>query len=209
MTVIARVNQAAFDAGRLAERLAEGYYSYAAALQVARDPRAKKLIGPAPKGHAVPVGYVGRKDGTNHVFHFSHYLEQVRSNDLLADDLQRSWLVGSLVTIGDVLAQNGYFDRAPELELIRHLRNGVAHGNRFYFGRGKSLKDNIEKLKKFPAHNKLASVRGDQKEVFDITDALIGRPVLFDFMGPANILDLMMSVGLYLLRLGNGEPTRP
>jgi hypothetical protein len=208
MNAIARVNQAAFDVGRLAERLAEGYYAYAAGIQIATDPRAKDLIGVAPTGHAVPVGYVTRKDGTHHVFHFAHYLGQLRENNQFAMELQKTWLVGSLLTVGDALARHNYFDRAPELELLRHLRNGIAHGNKFYFGRGAKLVASIEKLKRHPADNKLAWVRGEKKEIFEICETLQGKPVLFDFMGPANVLDLLMSVGIYLMRLGDGEPLR-
>jgi hypothetical protein len=44
----------------------------------------------------------------------------------MVDDLDRVWLVGSLLAIGDALMRHCYFDHAPELELLRHLRNGVA-----------------------------------------------------------------------------------
>ena len=76
--------------------------------------------------------------------------------------------------------QSGYFDRAPELELLRHLRNGVAQGNSFRI-------DNPKKLTKFPAHNLLAWAKSDSKAVFEITPSLHDQPVLFDFMGPGDI----------------------
>jgi hypothetical protein len=205
----AKANQAAFDAGKLAERLAGGYYAYIAALQVATDPLAKTLATNIPAGQIVPVGFVKRKDGTHHVFHFHHYLDYARSNEQMANDLPRAWLVGSLLAIGDALSNSRYFDRAPELELLRHLRNGVAHGNRFHFGSGKSLKKSLERLQRHPAHNRLAWIRDDNKSEFEIVGALAGRPILFDFMGPGDILDLIMSVGLYLIRMGNGDPLRP
>jgi hypothetical protein len=41
--------------------------------------------------------------------------------------------MGALLTLGDALQVHRYFDHSPELELIYHLRNGVAHGNRFTF----------------------------------------------------------------------------
>lgn len=204
-----KVNQAAFDVGRLAERLAAGYYAYVAAIQVAGNPRAKDLVTDIPLGQAVPVGYVTRRDGTHHVFHFHHYLDQIRTDSHIADDLPRSWLVGSLLTVGDALTKHRYFDRAPELELLRHVRNGIAHGNVFHFGRGKKRKENLDRLAKHPAHNKLAWIRGDKKTEFEITAALEGQSVLFDFMGPGDVLDLIMSVGLYLIRMGNGDPLRP
>lgn len=202
-------NQAAFEVGRMAERLAEGYYAYTAVIEVAANPKTKELISKIPEGEAVPVGYVRRSNGTHHVFHFQHYLDQARTNKKMAEDLPRAWLVGSLLQVADALARNDYFDRVPELELVRHLRNGIAHGNSFHFGRGKKLRENLNKLAKHPANNKLAWVRGEPKTTFEIVGALAGQPVLFNFMGPGDVLYLLMSVGVYLIRIGNGEPPRP
>jgi hypothetical protein len=115
--------------------------------------------------------------------------------------LKQVWLAGSLLSLGDALAVNLYFDRAPELELVRHLRNGIAHGNRFRI-------DNPSSLTRFPAHNHDAWVNSDTKAKFEIMPALQGTPVLFDYMGAGDVLDLLMSVGLYLVRMGNGDPLR-
>ena len=197
-----KANQAAFEIGQLAERLAGGYHAHAAALAVASDPRAVVLAPPTRPGHQVPIGTVPRKDGTEHAFHFTHYLRLASTNKDLAADLARVWLTGSLLTVGDALSRHGYFDRAPELELLRHLRNGIAHGNRFRIERPESLL-------KYPAHNREAWVRGDSKAEFEITAALEGQEVLFGFMGPGDVLDLLLSVGLYLIRMGNGDPLRP
>ena len=197
-----KANQAAFDAGQLAERLSQGYYSHLAAIMVAMDPRAIHLAPAIRPGHHVSVADVRRKDGTAHVFHFPHYLARAANDPLVAGELERIWLAGALLRLGDVLAQHRYFDRAPELELLRHLRNGVAHGNRFNITDTKSLK-------KYPAHNRLAAVRGDLKPVFEVEPSLHGQEVLFNFMGARDVLDLIMSVGLYLIRMGNGEALRP
>jgi hypothetical protein len=43
----------------------------------------------------------------------------------MVGDLDRVWLVEALLALGDALKQHGYFDHAPELELLRHLRNGM------------------------------------------------------------------------------------
>ena len=195
-------NQAALTVGRLAERLARGYYAHSAAIVVATDPRAANLAPQTQPGFVVPVGYVTRKDGTQHVFHFHHFLNQARSDPSIAHELERIWLAGSLLRVGDALSLYSYFDRAPELELLRHLRNGIAHGNTFRI-------DNPQMLSKFPAHNRLASIRGDLKAEFEVTPRIQGQPVLFDFMGPGDVLDLLMSVGRYLIRMGNGDPLRP
>jgi hypothetical protein len=196
-----KANQAAFDTGQLAERMAQGYYMHSAAVHVATDPRAMNLAPATTPGHIVPVSSVARKDGTQHVFHFTHFLSQARDNPALADDLGRVWLVGSLLSVGDALGDNDYFDRAPELELMRHLRNGIAHGNKFRI-------DKPASLAKFPAHNRLAWIRSDNQSVFEISANLQGQPVLYDFMGPGDVLDLLMSIGLYLVRMGNGDPLR-
>jgi hypothetical protein len=120
----------------------------------------------------------------------------------MVDDLARVWLVGALLTVGDALTNQSYFDHAPELELLRHLRNGVAHGNVFRI-------TDLQRLNQFPAHNRLACIKSDTNFVFEITPNVQGQPVLFDFMGPADVVDLLRSVALYLIRMGNGEPLRP
>jgi hypothetical protein len=150
----------------------------------------------------VPVGSVKRKDGTEHAFDFARFLRLASTDPNLANELKTVWLSGALLTLGDMLAKNGYFDRAPEFELVRHLRNGIAHGNHFRI-------DNPGQLQSLPAHNRYAWVRSDTKAEFAIVPSLHGTSVLFDFMGPGDILDLLMAVGLYLIRMGNGDPLRP
>jgi hypothetical protein len=56
-----------------------------AAIQVAKDPRAVALSPSVEPGSIVPVAYVGRKDGTRHVFHFTHFLAQAESNPARID----------------------------------------------------------------------------------------------------------------------------
>jgi hypothetical protein len=80
-----------------------------------------------------------------------------------------------------------YFDHAPELELVYHLRNCIAHGNRFkYTDVGR------KRLAKHPAHNRNAGFR--TSTIFEITPALNGQLVLFDFMEAGDVLDLLFSV---------------
>jgi hypothetical protein len=109
------------------------------------------------------------------------------------------WLAGTLITLGDSLAVHRYFDRAPELELVRHLCNAVAHGSRFHFRRGEP---------RFPAHNRLGWVRESDSD-FEVTEQLRGTTVLFEFMDAGDVLDVLRSVGVYLIRMGNGDPLRP
>ena len=120
----------------------------------------------------------------------------------LANEFEWVWFAGSLIKVGDALSRNNYFDRAPELELVRHLRNGIAHGNQFNI-------ENEQALSKFPAHNRLAWARDPSSPSFEISRNIHGQPVLFDFMGPGDVLDLLHAVHVYLQRLGNGQPLRP
>jgi len=197
------LNPAALEVGQLAERMAQGYYTHAALVEIARDPRAKSLAPTILPGHVVPEGYVECKDGENVVFHFNHFLDQAKT--AMAEDLARTWLVGALLTVGDALAKNKYFDHAPELELLRHLRNGIAHGNSFNIKR-EAIDPRTGGLK-HPAHNRLARVKSDLL-TFEISPALHGQPVLFDFMKPGDVIHLLVSAGLYLVHMGNGDSLR-
>jgi hypothetical protein len=105
--------------------------------------------------------------------------------------------MGSLLTLGDELSAHDYFDRAPALELLYHLRNGVAHGNRFNV-----TKRGRDRLAQYPAHNRSAAVRSPTGAVYDITPTLSG-PVLFEFMGPADVIDLLQSVEIHLSGLAS------
>jgi hypothetical protein len=200
------INQVAWDIGRLAQRLVEEYYTHMAALHVAADPRAAALAPPIESGQAVPILRVPRDDGTHHTFHFSHFLGQVREPQLF-EDFKRSWLTSSLLRIGDALGDAHYFNQAPETEpeaeLVRHLRNGIAHGNEFSM-RGDVIGPKTGRLK-FPAHNRrYAKVLGMREYVVDTH--LNGTKVLFDYGGPAVILDILQTLGWHLTRTASGFP---
>jgi hypothetical protein len=184
-------NEEAFEVGQLAQRLAEGYYTYAAAIKIASNPRAEELIPVTQPGMTVPLEFINRKDGTQHVYDFRFFLQRVATKEL-RESLSRAWVVGSLLTVGDALASYKYFNHAPILELMRHLRNAVAHGNRFKI-------DKPHRLKKRPAHNRDASVKSDLGTVFEITPDLNGKP-LFDYVDVGDALDILRSVGNYLAR---------
>ena len=184
--------KSAFEVGRLASRMAQGYYAHTAAIEIAKGPHAKSFASETSLGQI--SSYVTRKDGTQHAFDLPHHLDQAHTNPEIVDELPRVWLVGSLLAIGDALSDVKYLDHSPLLELIRHLRNGIGHGNRFTFKQGKGL----DQLKKFPAHNKQAKGKGAE---FQIDGSLEGQQVLFDFMGPGDVLDLLQSVEVYLTRI--------
>ena len=181
------------DVGHLARRLTTGLYVRAAALELVRDPRVRDLIPAGSPLGEPPAGLVQRKDGTLSAYDWLHHLNVAKDDPVLAAELDRAWFVSALVVLGDRLAAEDYFDRAPLLEVVRHLRNGVGHGNRF------EIRDPRALLER-PAHTRNAACRSQTGVTFEITPDLHGTPVLFDFMGPGDVLDVLISVGTYLLR---------
>jgi hypothetical protein len=196
-----KANQAAFEVGQLAQRMAVGYFAHKAAIAVATDPRAKNLVQSVQPSFIVPVGYVTRKDGTQHVFHFDHFLDQARDDPAMAHDFEHMWLAGSLLAVGDALSMHGYFDRAPALELVRHLRNGIAHGNTFRM-------DNAQSLAKFPAHNQLADIRGDLKAEFEITRIFTVNRFSLTLWDPETCLTFLCPLAYTSPEWENGDPLR-
>jgi hypothetical protein len=83
---------------------------------------------------------------------FTHYLALAGTPEA-AEQFDRAFNAGALLTLGDALQAHAYFDHA--LELTYHLRNGVAHGNRFTF-----TPPGEKRLAKHPAHNR-RSYTGD------------------------------------------------
>ena len=181
----------AFEVGQLANRLAQGYYAHYTAAIVAQDPAAKDKLTSMRPGQPVPTETVARKNGTTHIFDSHFYLDYFNSPEI-AHEVASVWLVGALLSLGDALANNHYFDRRPELEMVYHLRNGIAHGNRFHF-----KKRGLERLKEYPAHNRALMTRVPGAD-FEITPALAGEQVLFNFMGPGDVLDLLQSISFHL-----------
>ncbi|MGI8840090.1 MAG: hypothetical protein ACR2F8_04815 [Caulobacteraceae bacterium] len=179
---------AAFSVARLAHRLGGGYYVHSAVVGAAADIDRDDSI---EWGHTREVA---RNDGTTHLFASDHYLREAIGNEEMKDDLSRVWLTGALLHLADALEKRSYFDRAPLLELIRHLRNGASHGNRFRIDKPVNLVD-------YPANNFNAEIKSSLGTSFEITAALQGVPVMFDYMGPGDYVDLFFSVEVHLLSL--------
>jgi len=163
-----------FEVGKMAGWMASGYYAHKAAIEAARDT--------SQNSNQPILGDVYRKDGTRHIYSIPHYLDQARTDKRTGEEFERVWLIGSLISLGDALAHDKikYFKKTvPLLEFLYHLRNGVAHGNKFTFN------DNgLKRLKCHVAHNKQAQVKTTE---FEIQSNLEGQNVLFDFMGPADV----------------------
>lgn len=177
-----------------AQRLSSGYYSMLVAHHVAVNPAAINLLPPHVLG-GHPIGEVRRKDGSGHLLNMRHYLDLLREDHNLQTEVLRSWAAGTLLALGDALSAHGYFDRAPLLELVYHLRNGVAHGNRFRIN-----DSGRRRLKNHAAHNRNAAVKSLTGAIFEIIPDLSG-PILFEYMGPADVIDLIQSVEIYMSRL--------
>jgi hypothetical protein len=171
---------------QLARDMAVGYAAHNTASRMAPriDSNALvKFIG------AYPTDSVPRKNGPPFTFGTQDTFYDAVVRDTIREQFPRIWLTGALLAVGDALKDNNYFDHAPELELVYHLRNGIAHGNHFKFTDG-----GRKRLAEYPAHNRACY----RHSIFEITDALDGQPVLFDFMEAGDVLDLLFSVADHL-----------
>lgn len=180
------------ETAQLASLLRFGLYAHAAALEIGRDPRALSLaLHTSEAAGEPPTGSVICRDGSSRPFDLRYVLDLMGSEPTLRAEMDRAWCVSSLVLLGDRLAAENY-DRAPVLEVVRHLRNGIAHGNRFTLRKP-------EDLGTWPAHMRDAACRSSQP--IEITPDLDGSVVLFEFMGPGDVLDLLISVSTHLQHL--------
>lgn len=196
-----------FQMGLLAQSLVEGYMAYAATTVLLRHPYALDALERLERDNAgpavVPTSVIPRKDGSAHFFNLSHFVREVSTQPDFRSEQDRLWITGALLTFGDELSKVDYFDRGPDLEFIRHLRNGVGHGNRFHFRKGEPRR---------LAHFTGAAGRDGVTAVtypatiFKITPVLEGQTVLFEFLGPGDFCDLFMLVADRLIRIGNGDP---
>jgi hypothetical protein len=177
---------AACHVGQLAHHMLRGYLAHIAAVRSVPRVDSNALLRLIADW---PSDFVQRKDGTKWSFDTQDALVDLADKTIDAE-LPRVWLTGSLLALGDALKEHGYFDHAPALELVYHLRNGIAHGNCFNF-----TPNGLDRLKKYPAHNRDAWFR---KMIFEIAPALNGQAILFEFMGAGDVLDLLSSVRAHL-----------
>jgi hypothetical protein len=177
---------------KLAHDLITGYYAYVSAISIAMDTRSDILIPEILPNQIVPVGFVKSKgNAVEHTFDFQFYLNQARENEFVIHRLERNYLSGALLSIGDALKDNKYFENfwLPIFQLIRHLRNGIAHGNKFEI-------EKIPELIAHPAH--------DAEKKFEVTPELNGTNILFDFLEPGDVLNILNQLGSDLMDLAYG-----
>ena len=186
------VHQPAWDVRQIIWSLFEGFYAYAAIRQAATVDLLQAISTDRPQR----VMKLQRSDGTHHQADFDHYLKMAFANDALFQPLQHAWAVGALMSAADALAYYRYFDRAPCLELIYHLRNGVGHGNHFTFDQRAR-----KRLQDHPAHNR-ASIRGIGTH--EITGSLEGDEVLDGFMNVVDVQDCFQAATHHLEQMARG-----
>lgn len=170
--------------GRLAHRLAAGYYAFLVGQHVAVSPLSVGLLPPPEQLGHNPTGEIQRNDGTANTLDVRRYLDLLGEDPRLQLDVLLSWATGALLTRGDALSAHNYFDRAPVLKLVYHLRNAVAHGNRFAISR-----IGQKRLTCYPAHNRDAIMRSPAGTVSDVIPNTTGA-VLLKFMGAADVIYL-------------------
>ncbi len=191
-------NARAFAVARLAESLYADYLGYDALLKLGRDPRARAHAPEREPGQNVPVGRILRPDGSEAiVYHYLHFLTAATQPGVELEHA-RAWLGGALITLGDALKRNGYFDHDPSLEMVKHLRNAVAHGNRF------DIRDS-EGLDQYPAYTVWTPESGGRLRR-EITADLHGKPFMFEFMEHYEIPSLIQRVGSHLSPLAGDLP---
>lgn len=196
--------------GLLAQDLVGGYSAFLAAGEVFDHPGTKTVLDAIERENVGPAVVAGREiqrlDGTSHYYALAHYADVAATSSGYREVRDRLWPAGALLALGDALADVQYLDRAPDLEFVRHLRNGVAHGNRFHL-RGTEPKR--------PAHFSGPDRRGrpdgstterGRQTYFEIVPELNGKAVLFEFLGPGDLADLLLHLSWRLIRIGNGDP---
>ncbi|MBK7393287.1 MAG: hypothetical protein IPI64_08290 [Chloracidobacterium sp.] len=189
---------AAEEIAQLGEMLHHGYLAHHAQTTVASHSDAASLAPEIEDHQIVSVGYVDKTEGKPIEYSFPHFLKLAQDDPRVKAYSEQVWLAGALITLGDALESVEYLDHAPILEMIYHLRNGVAHGNKFRF-----KASGIKRLEKFPAHNRDSYIKGADTKIFEISTALEGQPVLFDFMKAGDVAEHLLAVGFHAGQLMN------
>jgi len=197
MSTFRKVNlEAAGRVGQVLNDLYVSCYSFSAILAAGADASAR-LGSSIDYTIARPLP---RRNGTAHSYSFQFYLRQAFDHAATAAGMQTTWFASAIVAAADALKPHNYFNRPPALEVIYHLRNGIAHGNKFDF-----TPDCRARMAAHPANTEEWAASSAELTPFHITESLHGSGVLFDYMGPADITDVLIAGHLYLGKLAQGQ----
>ena len=166
----------------LIDRLQAIYAATSTALILLNDEQVLGLL--AAKGcDAGSTIRLGRQDNSYYEgIKLWESISLVRGSPAYNLDFLGTQFMTILSWVGHELSENRYFDKTPELEFFRHLRNGVSHGNRFNLRRDEPKRP--------------ARFRG-----FEITPALHEQPVLFEFISTGDLFDLFDHIKTHLRTL--------
>lgn len=145
---------------------------------------------------------ISRRDGKDMVMWFNHYLKEANIPNA-REDFDKVWLQGALLTVGDALGAHRYFGHEPEAEIVRHLRNGIAHGNRFDFR--KSVINQASGKLRYPANIFRYAARQVMPR-HEVDVSLQGTEVSWAWGGPDAIIDCLTVLGVHLWNIGHGLP---
>ncbi|MDD3159981.1 MAG: hypothetical protein PHQ98_03370 [Candidatus ainarchaeum sp.] len=186
------IKSAAYGVGYFAEELANKCYSFSSAMLISSNPNAKEII---PKIAVKKNVYEGRiiENNTKHAFDFELYLNNVPN---LVNEFNYTYMASSIIKLNDKLKKYDYFDHAPILETIYHLRNSVAHNNKFDF------KNQKERLKRYPAY---FCITKNSPKIIEFNEKKMNQEILFETIEYGELIELFKYIGLYLIMMGNGD----
>ena len=175
--------RSAKDIADMLQRLQDYYAAVSTALVFLNDDDALRLLQAKGYGPGSTTS-LGRRDNSSYEgIKVWDAIHSVRGNAGFNLDFLGSLFMTILSWVGDELSANGYFDKTPELEFFRHLRNGISHGNKF-------------NLVRYNEPKRPARFKG-----FEVTAALEGQPVLFEFISTGDLFDLFDHVKAHLRAL--------
>jgi hypothetical protein len=170
------------EIAEMLDRLQATYAAVSIALMVLNDDDVLSML--QAKGYDPGATIrLGRRDNTYYEgIKLWDSIHAVGGNAGFNVDFLGSQFMTILSWVGDELSRNGYFDKSSELEFFRHLRNGISHGNTFNLLNGEPRRP--------------AKFKG-----FEITQALHGQPLLFEFISSGDLFDLFDHVKTHLRSL--------